>query len=133
MRVMLDTNILISSFIFKSSKINELINELSKNHEIVICSYVIEELKELISSKFIMKEECLDNFLKEFPYDLVYSPTNVDGKMFKIRDDDDYIILYTAIIENVDILITGDKDFFDIKIDKPEIMTVNDFLKQYKK
>ena len=36
MRVMLDTNILISSFIFKSSKINELINELSKNHEIVI-------------------------------------------------------------------------------------------------
>ena len=36
MRVMLDTNILISSFIFKSRKINELINELSKNHEIVI-------------------------------------------------------------------------------------------------
>ena len=28
MRVMLDTNILISSFIFKSSKINELINVL---------------------------------------------------------------------------------------------------------
>ena len=50
MRVMLDTNILISSFIFKSSKINELINELSKNHEIVICSYVIDELKELILS-----------------------------------------------------------------------------------
>ncbi len=133
MRVMLDTNILISSFIFKSSKINELINELSKNHEIVICSYVIDELKELISSKFIKKEECLDNFLKEFPYDLVYSPTNVDRKVFEIRDDDDYIILYTAIIENVDILITGDKDFFDIKIDRPEIMTVNDFLKRYKK
>ena len=129
MRVMLDTNILISSFIFKSRKINEL----SKNHEIVICSYVIDELKELISSKFIKKEECLDNFLKEFPYDLVYSPTNVDRKVFKIRDDDDYIILYTAIIENVDILITGDKDFFDIKIDRPEIMTVNDFLKRYKK
>lgn len=30
MRVMLDTNILISSFIFKSSKINELINELTE-------------------------------------------------------------------------------------------------------
>ena len=27
----------------------------------------------------------------------------------------------------------GDKDFFDIKIDRPEIMTVNDFLKRYKK
>ena len=66
MRVMLDTNILISSFIFKSSKINELINELSKNHQIVICSYTIEELKELIDSKFNVSQQCLDEFLKKF-------------------------------------------------------------------
>ncbi len=66
MRVMLDTNILISSFIFKSSKINELINEISKNHQIVICSYTIEELKELIDSKFNVSQQCLDEFLKKF-------------------------------------------------------------------
>lgn len=133
MRVMLDTNILISSFIFKSKTINELINELSKNHEIVICSYVIEELKELIKSKFLVKQEKLDDFLKDFSYDLVYSPTNIKQDLFRIRDDDDYIILYTAIIENVDIFITGDKDFFDVKIEKPEIMTVSQFLNKYKK
>ena len=69
MRVMLDTNILISSFIFKSSKINELINEISKNHQIVICSYTIEELKELIDSKFNVSQQCLDEFLKNFPYE----------------------------------------------------------------
>lgn len=50
MRVMLDTNILISAFIFKSQKMNELINVLSKEHEIVICSFTIEELKELINA-----------------------------------------------------------------------------------
>lgn len=66
MRVMLDTNILISSFIFKSSKINELVNEISKNHQIVICSYTIEELKELIDSKFNVSQQCLDEFLKKF-------------------------------------------------------------------
>ncbi len=52
MKVMLDTNILISAFIFKSNKMNNLIYELSKKHEIVICSYTIEELKELFENKF---------------------------------------------------------------------------------
>ena len=66
MRVMLDTNILISSFIFKSSKINELINELSKNHQIVICSYTIGELKELIGSKFKISQQALDEFLNKY-------------------------------------------------------------------
>ncbi len=133
MRVMLDTNILISSFIFKSKTINELINELSKKHEIIICSYVIEELKELIKSKFLVKEEKLDEFLKDFSYELVYSPINIKKDLFKIRDDDDYIILYTAILEDVDVFITGDKDFFEIKIEKPEIMTATQFLSKYKK
>ena len=46
-----------------------------------------------------------------------YSPTNVENKLFHIRDNDDYIILHTAIIENIDIFITGDKDFNDVNID----------------
>ena len=52
MRVMLDTNILISAFIFKSKKMNGLIYKLSKDHEIVICSYTIEKLQELMKNKF---------------------------------------------------------------------------------
>ncbi len=49
----------------------------------------------------------------------------------KIRDAKDYPVLYTAIIENVDILITGDKDFADIDIEKPEIMTPAEFMEEY--
>ena len=66
MRVMLDTNILISAFIFKSSKMNFLIEKLSKEHEIVICSYTIDELKDLIKEKFNVEYKALDNFLSEF-------------------------------------------------------------------
>lgn len=66
MRVMLDTNILISAFIFKSSKMNLLIEKLSKEHEIVICSYTIDELKDLIKEKFNVEYKALDNFLSEF-------------------------------------------------------------------
>lgn len=131
MKVMLDTNILISAFVFKSKKMNELIYKLSTEHEIVICSYTIEELKELVDRKFKVTQKDLDEFLKDFSFILVYSPTTVENKLFKIRDKEDYIILHTAIIENVDVFITGDKDFDDIDIDKPEIMNATEFLEKY--
>lgn len=51
MRVMLDTNILISAFVFKSKKMNELISKLSKEHDIIICSYTVEELKKINRNK----------------------------------------------------------------------------------
>ncbi len=131
MKVMLDTNILVSAFVFKSKKMNELIYKLSVEHEIVICSYTIEELKELVDTKFKVTQKDLDEFLKDFPFILVYSPTTVENKLFEIRDKNDYIILHTAIIENVDVFITGDKDFNDVDIDKPEIMNVTEFLERY--
>lgn len=131
MKIMLDTNILVSAFVFKSKKMNELIYSLSKEHKIVICSYTIEELKKLVKTKFKVSQKELDEFLKDFPFDLVYSPTSVENKLFDIRDKDDYIILHTAIIEDVDIFITGDKDFDDVEIDKPEIMNTSEFLDKF--
>ena len=131
MKVMLDTNILVSAFVFKSKMMIQLIYKLSTEHEIVICSYTIEELKELVDTKFKVTQKDLDEFLKDFPFILVYSPTTVENKLFEIRDKDDYIILHTAIIEDVDVFITGDKDFNDIDIDKPEIMNATEFLEKY--
>lgn len=42
MRIMLDTNVLISSIIFKSKIMNELIAAILKDHRLVLSSYVIE-------------------------------------------------------------------------------------------
>ena len=131
MRVMLDTNILISAFLFKSKNMNTLIEKLSREDEIIICSYTIEELKELININFKVDIQELDEFLRNFPFDLVYSPMNIEENLFNIRDKDDYVILYTAIIENVDVFITGDKDFDDVDIERPEIMSAREFLDRY--
>lgn len=43
----------------------------------------------------------------------------------------DYPVLYTAIIEDVDILVTGDKDFSNVQIEKPEILTPGEFAEKY--
>ena len=131
MKVMLDTNILISAFVFKSEIMNKLIYKLSQKYEIIICSYTINELKEILKTKFNTKIKYFNEFLENFPFTLIYTPKNIKKDLFRIRDRDDYIILYTAIFYNIDIFITGDKDFDDVEVEKPKIMTVSQFLNKY--
>lgn len=54
-----------------------------------------------------------------------------ENKLFEIRDKDAYIILHTAIIENVDAFIAVDKDFDDADLDRPEIISASEFLEKY--
>lgn len=131
MRIMLDTNILISMLVFPNIKFNQTIDYITKNHTLVLSSFVIEELFAVVDRKFPSKRQAVDLFLSELTYELVYTPHNIPSNLFKIRDINDYPILYTAIIENIDIFITGDKDFLDDDIKIPEIMTVADFCERY--
>ena len=47
-------------------------------------------------------------------YEYVYTPDTLDETLFEIRDVKDYPVLYTAILEDVDIVVTGDGDFSDV-------------------
>ncbi|MGD9678694.1 MAG: putative toxin-antitoxin system toxin component, PIN family [Vulcanibacillus sp.] len=131
MRIMLDTNVLISAFIFKSKVMNKVIETILLEHRLVLSSFVVDELKRVVSKRFQDKLVALDEFLTVLPYELVYTPEVMDENLFDIRDKMDYPVLYTAIIEDVDILITGDKDFSDIEIEKPEILTPSEFAGKY--
>ena len=130
MRIMLDTNVLISMLVFKS--FNAVIDKITQKHSIVLCSYVIDELHEVIERKFPNKQKDIEKFLMKLPFELVYTPKTIEEHdLFKIRDVDDEKVLYSAIIADVDILLTGDKDFSDIEIEKPEILTPGAFLEKY--
>ncbi|MGE4509008.1 MAG: putative toxin-antitoxin system toxin component, PIN family [Eubacteriaceae bacterium] len=131
MRIMLDTNVLISSIIFKSKIMNEMIAAILKKHRLVLSSFVIEELKSVVQRKFEGKSADLDLFLTVLPFEYVYTPDEMDEDLFEIRDEMDYPVLYSAIVEDVDILITGDKDFSDVDVEKPEILTPQEFLEKY--
>ena len=64
-------------------------------------------------------------------YELVYTLKEMRRDLFTIRDGNDYPVLYTAIVEDVDILLTGDKDFDDVEIERPAILTPSEFIEQY--
>ena len=77
-------------------------------HTIVLCSHIV------------------DDFLTQLPYELVYTPTFLEEDKFPaMRDVYDYPIIVTAILEDVDVLISGDKDFAVVDIDHPEIINAD--------
>jgi len=83
MRILVDTNILISAILFPRSRVAEM------SYELVPAAYHAEKL---------------------------------------IRDVKDQPILNAAIISNVDIILTGDKDFLCMDIEQPTCMNVTQFL-----
>ena len=131
MRIMLDTNVLISALLFPGVKMDAMMNSIFTQHQLVLSSYVVDELKGVVRRKFPKKESTIEKLLMTMSFEYVYTPSEIESGLFDIRDIKDYPVLYTAIIEDVDILITGDKDFADIDIEKPEIMNPTEFMERF--
>jgi putative PIN family toxin of toxin-antitoxin system len=134
-RIALDTNVYISVFVFQSERLGQMLNFIGMNHQIVMSSCVLDELREVVEEKFPAKTATLDAFLASIPFEYFYSPKILpDSLDFEIRDNDDAAVLYSAILSDSDILITGDRDFFDIAAktpEKPAIMTPTQFMERY--
>lgn len=130
MRIMIDTNVLLSALVFKSTKMAYLIRYITDKYTLVLCSYVIEEANAVITRKSSTYKAVLDAFLLKMPYEMAYTPTEMSTSL-KIRDEKDKPVLLSAITADVDVLITGDKDFVGIDIGHPEILTPTEFLNRY--
>jgi putative PIN family toxin of toxin-antitoxin system len=128
---MIDTNVLISALLFPSQQMNTLIYKITTEHQLVLSSYVVGELLNVVHRKFKSKLGAVDLLLSQLPYELVYTPAQPKLELFEIRDEKDYPVLYSAIAEDVDVFITGDKDFGGLNLEKPEIVTVAGFLEKY--
>lgn len=122
---------LVSLLLFPNERMNAMLALIFSEHELILSSFVVTELKDVIRRKFPAKAGVVDRLLLKMSYTLVYTPDEMDETLFNIRDAKDYPVLYTAIVEDVDILVTGDKDFADIKIEKPEILTPAGFMAKY--
>lgn len=131
MRIMLDTNVLISMVFFPGKRFRQILETITTKHTLVLSSFVIEELISVAERKFPHKKEEIDSFLSRLSYEMVYTPHHLKAGLFQIRDVKDYPVFYTAIIEDVDIFITGDKDFDDVDIERPEILAPSEFLEKY--
>jgi putative PIN family toxin of toxin-antitoxin system len=129
---MLDTNILISAGLFAGKRTSNLTLRIADEYSLVLSSRIIDELRTVMEIKFPDKKSVLERFLMRLSYEIAYTPTEIDPDIYpKIRDKKDYPILASAIIADVDVFITGDKDFGGLDLERPEIMTISEFEGKY--
>lgn len=127
MKILIDTNILISSILFPQSKPAKALLHTSAHHEMILCDRNISELREVLKRKAPRVLPDVEVLLAELSYELI--PSVDDGSKL-IRDAKDQPILNAAIVAGVDVILTGDKDFLCLEMDHPKCMTAADFLEQ---
>ncbi|MDR3225560.1 MAG: PIN domain nuclease [Clostridiales Family XIII bacterium] len=109
-----------------------MFESIFSKHTLVLASYTTDELLDVAERKFPDRLSVIDKTLARMPNELIYTPHEIEEGLFEIRDPDDYPILYTAVKEDVDILISNGNDFLAVEIDKPEILTSAQYLGKYK-
>lgn len=130
MKVFLDTNILIFASINRSEYIRSIVKYISTNCDLLLSDYIIREYEKAINGKKLEKYNCI-NILNTIFYERIISSNDIKNLKIEIRDINDYQVLYDAIKANADILITNDKDFDDVTIDKPRILSLQQFFKEF--
>ena len=132
MDIMFDTNIIISAALFPNERMNKFLEIISTEHQLFICTYSLDELERVVKRKFLSRMKNLELFLQKLHYTLIHTPTvDILDLDISIRDKKDYPVIISAITADVDILITGDKDFDSLSIERPIITTISDFIKSY--
>jgi len=128
---MVDSNIIISAALFPESNVSRVLFHIAKNHKLVLCQHILDELSNVFTKKFPKRREHLNSFIKKLKYELV--DINVkDLKNYpQIRDMYDIPVLANAIEAKVNILITGDKDFDEIEIAIPKILKPARYIQEY--
>jgi len=125
MRILIDTNILLSAMWFKNSRVARTLLYVADNHELILCDRNIAEMRDVIKRKTPDILADAEVFLAELSYELIPS---VEEAQKLIRDPKDQPILNAAIVGGIDVILTGDKDFLSLCLDCPKAMTIAQFL-----
>lgn len=132
MKVLIDTNILISAALNLSSTPGQaFFKAVTYPNKGIICEQNLEELKRIFNRKFPNKIKALEDFLDIALTVISVVPIPTKEHIFEseIRDALDRPILRTAISASADVILTGDKDFLESGIKYPRIITASEFIK----
>ena len=131
MKVMIDTNIIISAALFPNGRAAQAFEKaLCPPYQPLICDYIVDELHGKFRTKFPDRVTELEAFLFNALLYIRVVPTPMEETRMEnaIRDPKDRPILRAALDAHADLLLTGDKDFLESAVVNPKIVSVADFL-----
>lgn len=128
MRIMLDTNVLISAFVF-GGKVRKALKVLFETDcKIYVSEYVDAEFKRILQEKWSDRADKIYSLYRMM--DFVFCPSTTET-LGNLRDEKDIPILSDAIYYGVDVLLTGDKDFLEAGIETPKIISPSALLENF--
>ncbi len=108
MRIVFDTNVLISAFIAQG-KSADLLEHCVHRHEVVLSDYILGEVREKLVDKFKYSESDADEVVGLLRQNSeIVTPAPLESPV--CRDPDDDMVLATALMGKANCLVTGDKD-----------------------
>lgn len=129
MRVVLDTNVLISALLFDGNPEKVVLSTLNGLEELILSPYIVAETTHILENKFgvnLSSLELLQQLLGEA--ELVY----FQPFLHTIEDEPDNRVLETAVKGKASYLVTGDKLLLNLKQYKDiKIISFNKFIKVY--
>ncbi len=134
MRLLIDTNILISAALFPDSvPARAYAKAVTPQYETVVCDYSLDEMRRVFNRKFPHRLGDFELFASylTLAVEIISTPTweeRVEEEN-AIRDVNDRPIFRAAVGANADAIITGDKDFLESGIARPKSMTAAAFLR----
>jgi putative PIN family toxin of toxin-antitoxin system len=113
MRILVDTNVIISGLIAKGACF-EILEDVVYSHTPLITPYILAECREVLLSKFHLSRTTVKSLLhvveRHFKRGTASTkPLNV------CRDPDDNQILADALINKAELILSGDKDLLSME------------------
>lgn len=131
MKIVLDTNVLISALI-KEGKPRDLLFEILRNHELVVSREILEEVTVIANEPKIQKyveQESIADFLRDLASSGSFVRIRSRFKAVK-EDADDDVVLRTAIDGKASFIVSGDSHLLGMgKFRKVRIITVAEMLR----
>lgn len=122
MKVFLDTNVLVSSFITRGL-CADIFRIILAEHDLILCTHVLAELENVLRRKIYLPEEQIKSilqFLRTFEIISNHTPP----VKIKLRNNSDIPVISAALNSHSDIIVTGDKDLLKVS-EKYGIKIVN--------
>jgi putative PIN family toxin of toxin-antitoxin system len=126
MKIVIDTNIFVSSFLWKGNPRKIIDRVTSRFDKLYITDEILAEIRKvMLREKFKLNESTVDDYINTIKYfSMNVFPKNKSENISRDKDDDKF--LKCGIEGNVDYIITGDihllelKKYKKIKITKPK-------------
>ena len=130
-RIMVDANVIISAFLYPISIPGKVLKHIIVNHTLILSDYTLSEINRTFFRKFPELLLDLQNYLDSLTPVTVSLKYIDENKYPQISDPKDLPVLANAIESGVEILVTGDNDFNEIKINKPRILKPRQYYDEF--